>query len=446
MKRTAVISIFACALALHAQTGQRWVATWGTAQQAYRAGVGGRGPATPGPSPASVTKAPAPPQPAPPANIGPQRRFPVPPGLAALTNQTVRMIARVSLGGRSVRVRFSNAFGATAVNIGAAHIALREKDSAIVPGSDRALTFSGKPTATLYGGATLVSDAVNLTLAPLAEVAVSLYVTGENAAPAAHTFALHTTYISAEGDFAGAPSISAAATRESYYWLAGIDVLAPANAGTVVTLGDSITDGDQSTPETNGAWPSILAARLQANKATAHLGVVNAGISGNTVRGDNSSALSRYYHDVLSVPGIRWITLLEGINDITRATRQNPTAPPLTAEDLIASYRQLIEIAHLHGVKIAGCTITPFGGSNVYTDAGEALRTAVNDWIRTGGAFDAVIDFDAATRDPQNPKRFRAEADSPDLLHPANPGYKLMGEAVPTAIFTGGAARPAAKK
>jgi lysophospholipase L1-like esterase len=443
MKRTAVLSIFACALALHAQTGQRWVATWGTAQQAYRAGAGGRGPAAPAPAPARAA-APAP-QPAPAANIGPQRRFPVPPGLAVINNQTVRMIARVSLGGRSVRVRLSNAFGAGAVTIGAAHIALREKDSSIVAGSDRVLTFSGKPGATLYGGATLVSDAVNLTLAPLAEVAVSLFLPGENASPASHTFALHTTYIS-EGDSSGAPSISGGVTRESYYWLAGIDVLAAANAGTVVTLGDSITDGDQSTHETNGAWPSILAARLQANKATAHLGVVNAGISGNTVRGDNNSALSRYYHDVLSVPGIQWITVLEGINDITRATRQNATAPSLTADDLIAAYRQLIELAHLHGVKIAGCTITPFGGSNVFTEAGENIRTAVNNWIRTGGAFDAVIDFDAATRDPQKPERFRAEADSPDLLHPANPGYKLMGEAVPTAIFTGRVAKTAPKK
>src|SRR5262249_14394137 len=157
---------------------------------------------------------------------------------------------------------------------------------------------------------------------------------------------------------------------ESYYWLAGIDVLAPPTAGTLVTFGDSITDGDQSTPDTIGAWPSLLAARLQANKATAHVAVVNAGISGNRVLGDNGSALAGRYQDVLDQPGIKWMTLLEGINDITGATRQNPSAPALKPEDLIAAYRQIIAAAHMRGVKVMGCTLTPYLGSNAYNDSG----------------------------------------------------------------------------
>jgi lysophospholipase L1-like esterase len=211
-------------------------------------------------------------------------------------------------------------------------------------------------------------------------------------------------------------------------------VLAGDDAAVVVNFGDSITDGDQSTPDTNGPWPSLLAARLQANPATRNVGVVNAGISGNRLLGDNGSGLVRLVHDALSVPGVRWITLLEGINDITGATR-NPAAPTLTAQDIIAAYRQVIELAHLHGVKVIGCTITPYGGSSPYNEAGEAIRTAVNEWVRTSGAFDAVVDFDAAVRDPRDPKRFRPEADSPDLLHPGDAGYRLMAQAFDLSLF-----------
>jgi lysophospholipase L1-like esterase len=237
---------------------------------------------------------------------------------------------------------------------------------------------------------------------------------------------------------------------QSYYWLAGIDVLAPADAAAIVTFGDSITDGDQSTPDTNQMWPSVLAARLQANKATAHLGVVNAGISGNRILGDNNSGLARLTNHALSVPGVKWITLLEGINDITAGTRVpapgGPAPPPFSADDLIAAYGQVIELAHLHAVKVIGCTITPFGESSPFNDRGEAIRQAVNTWIRTSGAFDAVVDFDAATRDPQDPKRFRAEADSPDMLHPGDAGYKLMAGAFDLAIFSGKAARGRGKQ
>jgi len=407
------VRLLACLLpcALFAQ--DHWVATWATSQTLYRT--------PPRPGAAPPPSAPAPPNP--PGTSG--RRFGIPAPLAALHNQTVRMIALTSIGGSNVRIRLSNALGAPAVNIGAAHIALHSEDSAIKPGTDRILTFSSKTSVILYGGETIVSDPVSLNLPPLAHVAISLYIPGETADPTNHRFALHNTYISKEGDFTSQTAIPDADLRESWYWLAGIDVLAPPDAAALVTFGDSITDGDQSTPGTDGMWPAVLAARLQANKTTSRISVVNAGISGNRLLGDNNSGLARLYHDVLTQPGIRWMSVLIGINDITGGSR-NQT---ITAETLVAAYRQLIENAHLLNVKVIGCTLTPYGGSNVYSDYGESVRSAVNQWIRNSGAFDAVVDFEAAVRDSKDPTRFRAEADSPDMLHPANPGYKLMGDA-----------------
>ena len=417
------------AAALPALAQQHWVATWGTAQQQYRAA--GRG------APAAPPPAAAPALPPPAAKPGaPGRRFPVPRALPTVHNQTVRMLVRTSLGGKKLRVRFSNALGAPALEIGAAHIAIHDKGSAIVPATDRTLTFSRKPTATVYAGQVLVSDPVDLDLPPLADLAVSLYIPGDSGPPASHLFALRPAYVSGEGDFTSRAEIAEpAAIMESWYWLAGVDVEAPRDAFTIVTFGDSITDGDQSSLDTNNPWPSHLARRLQAYKPSAHIGVVNAGISGNRVLGDNGGALARMLRDVIAVPGVRWMTLLEGINDITGATRPGAPQGAFSADTLIAAYRQIIDTAHLYGVKIAGCTITPYAGSSAYSDAGEAIRQAVNQWIRTSGAFDAVIDFDAATRDPKTPGRFRPEADSPDQLHPGDAGYSLMGDAIDLRFF-----------
>jgi len=398
---------------------EHWVATWAASQQQY----GTRATAPP----------PAPAPPPTPAPGTPGRRYPAPVPFVSLHNQTVRMIARTSIGGSQVRIRLQNALGLGTVQIGAAHIALRADGGAISPATDRALTFSGKPSATLYAGQTLVSDPVALNLPPVSHLAVSLYIPGDAVGPTNHRFALHTTYISKEGDVTAQPNFPPAETRESWYWLAGIDVLAPPDAGALVTFGDSITDGDQSSLEADADWPDVLADRLQKSPATAHLAVVNAGISGNRLLGDNNGGLARLFHDALDQPGIRWMTLLEGINDITGGSQNGRTT--ITADTLIAAYRQIIESAHLYGVKVIGCTLTPYAGSNVYSDYGESVREAVNQWIRTGGAFDAVVDFDAATRDPDNPKRFRPEADSPDLLHPSNPGYKIMGDAFDLKIF-----------
>ena len=324
------------------------------------------------------------------------------------------------------------------MTLGSAHIALGAKSSdgsAILPASDRPLTFSGKTTATLYAGEVLVSDPVTLTVPPLTDLAVSLYFPKQTSAQTNHRFSLHNTYISKDGDSTASPAIGdPASVVQSYYYLAGIDVMASADAGTIVTFGDSITDGDQSSLGTNSEWPAVLAARLQANKATAHMAVVNVGISGNRILGDNGGGLVRLFHDALDKPGVRWITLLEGINDISGGARQTgPNA--FSADDLIAAYRQVIAMAHGAGVKVAGCTLTPFGGSSAYSDRGEEIRSAANNFIRSSGEFDAVIDFEAAVRDAADPKRYRKEADSPDLLHPGDAGYKLMGQAIDLSIF-----------
>ncbi len=425
-----------------------WVATWGTALQLARltGGPGGRGALPPvGPSAGSGIAGPPPP----PAGA-PARRFDAPVEIAHLGGQTVRMIVRSSIGGSRVRIRLANAFGAATVRFGAAHIALRQAGSAIASGSDRTLLFGGQPTALLYAGQTLVSDPVDLQVPALTDLAVSLYLDGDAGMPTAHRFGLRPTYISMPGNHAGAASIEPLdSTTESYYWLAGVDVLAPAGAATLVTFGDSITDGDQSTPDTGRMWPAVLARRLQSNASTKHIGVVNAGIAGNRLLGDNNSGVVRFVSHALEVPGVRWISLLEGINDISGATRRRPTPPgspeppPFGAEDLTAAYRQLIDLAHLHGVQAIGCTLTPFGGSSAFTARGEAIRQEVNAWIRTSKAFDAVVDFDAATRDPNDPQRFRLEAESPDLLHPGDGGYRLMAEAFDSVLLTRPALRPA---
>jgi lysophospholipase L1-like esterase len=324
------------------------------------------------------------------------------------------------------------------VKVGAAHLALRAKASAIVEGSDRALTFDGKPGATLGPGVVLLSDPVELNVPALADVAVSLYFPTDTGAPTTHATALHTTYISKEGDTTAAPDMAEGSTTTvAYYWLAGIDVAAPTNAAAIVTYGDSITDGARSSNESNHAWPALLAARLNANKATAAIGVANMGIGGNRVLRDGAgaSALARFDRDVLTQPGVKWVMLLEGINDIGREQRE--PAETTSTDELIAAYKQLIQRAHDQGIKIIGCTLTPYEGAGYSTEHGESVRAAVNDFIRTSKLFDAYVDFEAATRDPQNPKHIRADFDPGDHLHPNDAGYEAMANAIDLGIFTG---------
>jgi lysophospholipase L1-like esterase len=361
-----------------------------------------------------------------------------PPGAVAtpvFKNQTIRMNVRASIGGKKVRVQLSNQFGESRLSIGAAHIALHAKDSEIVAGSDRTLTFGGKPTVAIPVGARVLSDPVELEVAKLAVLSISVFVPEEVKQPTMHGVALRTTYVSKEGNFTGEASIPDATEAQAWFWINAVDVLAPANAGTVVAIGDSITDGNGSTINMSAAWPSVLAERLVNNKATQNIAVVNRGISGNRLLTDGFglNVLARFDEEVLGVAGAKWLIVLGGINDLRWGGWWNgPKA--ITPDDVIAAMKQIVERAHTHGIKVIGATLTPYGGAPRFTEEGEAMRQAVNNFIRTGGAFDVVIDFDAAVRDPAAPKQFRAEF-SNDKIHPNDAGHKAMANAIPLAIF-----------
>jgi len=431
------ISIPAVAQKKTAMPETHWVATWASAQQVPRAGFA-RPAAPPAGAGAASTAAPtaaapgvaAPVAAAPTAPIAP----PTPRPARGFNNQTLRMVFHASLGGSQVRVHLSNAYGASPLVVGAAHIALHGADSGIVAGSDHALTFGGRSSTTIPVGAEMISDAVAMDLPKVAELAVSVYVSGDTGPADVHSLGLHTTWVSQAGDFTGAASFTDPEKTQSWYWVSEVDVQAPAAAATIIAFGDSITDGATSTPDTDRSWPSYLAQRIAANPATANIAVVNQGISGNKVLSDGAgvSALARFDRDVLAVPGAKWLMILEGINDINGAARPTPGTWPITADDLIGAMKQMITKAHDHGIQVIGCTLTPFGNA---TDSAEAMRTRLNDFIRNGGMFDKVVDFDAVIRDPASPRQFKAGYNNTDKLHPNDAGYKAMADAIDLSMF-----------
>jgi lysophospholipase L1-like esterase len=362
---------------------------------------------------------------------------PIAPFPRSFADETVRMVARASVGGRRVRLTLSNALGLGAVRIGAVHVALRERDSEIVAGSDRRVTFGGRQAVTIHPGALVVSDAVELAVPALAELAISVYLPSETGDATIHELGLNTAYV-VPGNAVSVTALPQAATNSSYFWLAGIEVLATASAGTIVAFGDSITDGFSTTPSAHRAWPALLAASLQSDRATARWGVVNAGISGNRVRRDvaGTSALARFDRDVLGRAGVRWILLFEGINDITFSALPGvPASQSTTAEELIEALSQLVERAHARSIRVLGATLMPMGGLWLHNADTESMRQAVNRWIRTSGKFDAVVDFDAVTRDPKRPERLRPEFDSGDHIHPNDAGNAAMASAIDASIF-----------
>jgi lysophospholipase L1-like esterase len=356
-------------------------------------------------------------------------------------DQTLRQKLRISVGGDQVRVRFSNELGTTPLVIGAATVALATGDSSIDSASMKTLTFGGATSITIPPGAPALTDAVDMNVADLTELAISIYLP-EEAAPAT----LHmgrSTYV-ATGDATGAASLDGAELTTNHVFLTGVYVRTTDDAAVVVTLGDSITDGTASTPHTYSSWPDQFAARVATGSGGRKIAVVNHGISGNQVLRDGAgtSALTRFDRDVLSTPGLSHIVLLEGINDIGTGGFAFPgtnAAPPpeRTAAELIAGYQQLIARAHANGVKIYGATLTPFEGSfaGYYSPAKDEVRSELNEWIRTSGAFDGVIDFEAATQDTTNPRIIKAEYDSGDHLHPGDAGYKAMADSIDPALF-----------
>ena len=368
------------------------------------------------------------------------------PGSPTFNNQTVRQIVRLSGGGSKVRIRFTNEYGTTPVQVGGAHVALAGDDGpAIRAGSDHVLTFGGKTTATIAPGAPLLSDPVDLKAAPLSRLSISLYLPGQVDSCTCHGTAMQIGYV-ADGDATGAETLSNPKPMNNRAMISGVDVLSAKPARTIVAFGDSITDGVGSTSGANRRWPDQLADRL-VKRGGAAVDVANEGISGNRVLGDGAgvSALARFDRDVLSTPGLAYVIVFEGINDIGigYAPKDGPAArfrpanagPPPTADDLIAADLQLIARAHEKGVKIYGATIAPYEGAAYASPEGDQVREAVNHWIRTSKAFDGVLDFDKAVRDPDHPARFRDGYHAGDHLHGSDKGYTAIAKSIDLALF-----------
>ncbi len=359
-------------------------------------------------------------------------------GAEGTDGTTLREIVHISLGGSPVRAIFTNELGLDPLTIGAAQIALSTEASAIAPTTALPLTFNGKPSITIPPGALVVSDPAGLKVAPGSNLAVSIFLPDQPVTQLTfHPFADQTNYL-VPGNVIAAASLDNPTPFYTWDFLKGIDVAADEKSASIVTFGDSITDGAHSTRDANARWPDVLARRLQTDKKTDHLGVLNEGIGGNRILHDTTgpSALARFDRDVLAQSGVKYLVIMESINDIGHAT--DPTKPydVVTADDLIAGLTQLAIRAHTHGIKVYGATLTPFVGAKYQSPTGEEMRQAVNQWIRTTNQFDGVIDFDKVTTDPTHPGMFLPLDDSGDHLHPGDAGYKAMGESIDLKLFT----------
>lgn len=350
-----------------------------------------------------------------------------------MADVTFRTTARVSAGGSSLRLRLSNEMTDAPLAIGAVHVALAGPDGAPQPGTDRVVTFAGARSPTIPPFAPLMSDSVALAVPPLSKLVVSIHVPGEATRATIHSLGVETTTI-APGDQTAATTLTGGRTTTQRHILSGIDVAGGPATATIVTLGDSITDGAGSSDDQDRRWPDILAERLKGAGIT-RFAVANAGISGNRLLQTNAgpAALARLDRDVLAVPGVRYVVVLEGVNDIGWA--KNAHLPPPRPEEIILAYRQIVARAHDHGVKVFGATILPYKGAGYWSEEGEAVRQEVNRWIRTPGNFDGMIDLDRAVADKADPLTMAAAYDSGDHLHPKDAGYKAMAEAVDLKLF-----------
>jgi lysophospholipase L1-like esterase len=355
------------------------------------------------------------------------RNLPPAPGLS---NNTLRQVIRVTLGGSKLRVQLSNTYGSSPVTIKAAHLAVSKGGSAIDTVKDKALTFQGASSITIQAKEAVYSDTIDFNAAPLSNLAVSIYFGETSADVTGHPGSRTTSYIQS-GDAVKAADMESVAKTDHWYILSGIDLRLDDSYACVVTLGDSITDGRGSTTNGNDRWPDNLARRLQADPNTAKIGVLNQGIGGNAVvsGGLGPTALERFKRDVLGQSGVCWVIILNGVNDIggSKSTK--------VATDLIAAYEQFINEAHAQKIMVYGVPILPFGGSMYDSKDHQAARQTVNKWIRTSGKFDAVIDLDTAVRDPANPAKLLPAYDTGDHLHLNVAGYQKMAEAIDLDLF-----------
>ena len=417
----------ACALVVLGSTGhasdrndERWIGTWATAAQPAR------------PSPVQTFR-----------------------------NQTLRLIVHTSVAGTKVRIKVSNTFGDRPLAIGNAHIARRSSGADIDPASDRALTFRGRPAATIPARSIVVSDPVDLAVPALSDLAISLFFPQTTAATTSHSLALQTNYVSAEaGDATADAKFPIAKTITFWPFLTGVDVASSSRGATIVAFGSSTTDGDGSTRDANQRWPDVLAARFQQSRQHAELGVLNEGIIGNRLLFDSprtatnpfgpslgQAGVTRFDRDVLAQPGVRFVMLALGVNDILFP--EFPFTPPnetVSADTIIAGYRRLIARAHDKGVRTIATTIPPFEGAtfnaaglnlSFYTPERDRARQAVNEWIRRSGTFDGVVDFDEVLRDPDRPTRLNPKYASDDHLHVNDAGNFAQGNAIPLTLFDG---------
>jgi len=393
---------------------EHWVGTWATAPVSIPSQPGGQAQLQQGPPP-------------------------------SVNNQTLRQIVHTSIGGDRVRIVLTNAFGTAPLALGGAHVALRDKGGTIVDGSDRALTFGGAATMSIPPGGLIVSDPANLRVPPMGDLAIDIYLPGNTAASPSpltmHTGARQTNFVSSTGNHLGAKELPGATTTPSWFFVSRVEVAAPAQAGAIVTFGDSITDGYNSTPDTNNRWPDHLARRLMA--AGGKIGVLNLGIDGNRVLNEiaGPAALARFDRDVLGAPGVTHVFVLEGINDMGISSLLNDGSRP-TPEQLIAGHRQLIARAHAKGLRIFASTLLPYEGTTIpgyFNEEGEKIRQAFNEWMRTSKEYDGIVDFDQVMRDPSHPARMLPQYDSGDHLHPNDAGYQAMANAFNLAFVKEGA-------
>ena len=401
----AASSIGAQAQRSNAVQPQAWVATWGASQQIPE----------------------------------PQNALP----LADLRDATVRQIFHISIGGLSLRVHLSNAFGTEPLHFSSVHIArpISAATAEIDPATDKALTFAGSSDVIVPPGTDYISDPLEYPVAALADLALTFYLDAPPARETGHPGSRATSYY-VHGDAVSAAKLIDAKSVDHWYEVSEIDVLAAPEAASIVALGDSITDGHGATTNGNDRWTDVLAQKLQGSPNTRNIGVSNQGIGGNHLLTDGlgPNALSRFDRDVLAPSGVRWVIVFEGVNDLGGLARNGEVTPGEHAalvQRVLAAYQQIVLRAHAHGLRVFGATITPFAGSDYYHPGPltEADRQTVNQWIRAAGHFDAVIDFDSAVRDPKEPDRLLPAYDCGDHLHPSPAGYRAMSNAIPLELF-----------